>query len=138
MVAITTTTTTITIITIIFVTIITSIAAKPADIFSMPGAFTMPGGRAPGADGSCVLRSAAILGRRTIWRAHGRITVPRRAVHTSARLSCGVITLEKLSATRMASGSCRAAMMVMRFARARGRLPAPLHSGTPMHQRSRG
>ena len=85
-----------------------------------------------------LLRSAAIPGRRTIWRAHGRVTGPTRAVRTSARLSCGVTTSEKLSATRMASGSCKAAMMVMRFARARGRLPAPLHSGTHMHQRSRG
>ena len=69
---------------------------EAADIFSMPGAFTMPGSRAPGADGTCapgrrrsrtVVQSRALMGALRVQR--GRSAGRRdRRVASSCRKNC--------------------------------------------------
>jgi hypothetical protein len=96
-----------------------------------------PDAPAHGAAGTCAVRSAAIRVHHSIWLDHGRTMDRTRAVHPSGRSLSGVITWEKLSARKMASGSCKAAMTAMLFGRARDRLPVPSHSGTHMQRSKR-
>jgi hypothetical protein len=81
--------------------------------------------RAPGVDGTCAGKSAAIPARHTIWRDRGPAMGRTPADRPSARSSSGDITLEKSSARKTVNGSFRAATTGMRCEPGRGRLPTP-------------
>ena len=92
---------------------------------------TLRVGPARGAGGICAGKSAATRARLIISPAPG-LTMDQMPVdHQSGPSSSGVITSARSSATRMVSGSCRAATTAMPFGHVRDRWRVPLRLGRP-------
>jgi hypothetical protein len=79
----------------------------------------LPGSPLRGAGGTCALKSAVIPARSTTLPDLGLITASAPAAPQSGPSSYGVTTWAKLLVRRMVSGSCRAAMMTVRFGHVR-------------------
>jgi hypothetical protein len=117
-----------------------SITSPPSSLLSPPPLLpsspcvgvitTMPAGRERGVDGTCARRSAAIPERPIILRDRGLTADQMPVAQPLARLSSGVTTSARSSATRTVNGSYRAATMAMRFGPALDHWPVPSLSGT--------
>lgn len=88
------------------------------------------GALTPGAGGSCEGKSEAIRVPPSIWRGRGPGTDQTLVVLRLAPSWCGPTMWERLSATKTANGSSKAAMTATAYARGLGPSPARSPSAT--------